>query len=228
MKSRNIFPQQLKVKVNKNADKKGKNNELSKFNEINKNNSKNPFIKNDLERGIETTMALKKNIKKKISLINESKKNYSCVESNNILDKDANQALETNTDYKKEKISFLKYELKGDKKTFKNKSNKSNSNSQMSNNIYTLIDKMDKFVDSLKDDREKTKKMYEEERKRINEMYQKEKNVVDSLLQKLAEERIESNTKHSELVDLLKKNIKSQNDLNEKIGKLIGTPKKKK
>ena len=98
----------------------------------------------------------------------------------------------------------------------------------MSNNIYTLIDKMDKFVDSLKDDREKTKKMYEEERKRINEMYQKEKNVVDSLLQKLAEERIESNTKHSELVELLKKNIKSQNDLNEKIGKLIGTPKKKK
>ena len=90
---------------------------------------------------------------------------------------------------------------------------------------------MNEFIVSLEADREKTKKMFEEERRKTNEMYQNErnetKNLVNSLLKKLEEERIESNKKHNEIVDLLKKNISAQNALSEKIDKLIGAQPKK-
>ena len=91
---------------------------------------------------------------------------------------------------------------------------------------------MNKFIFSLEVERGKRNKMYEEERRKTIKMFEEKrnetKNLVNFLLSELAKERIESNKKHNELVDLLKKNIKSQNDLNEKIGKLVGTPPKKK
>ena len=109
----------------------------------------------------------------------------------------------------------MKYELtKGKNKTIKNKSKKSNSNTDSSNNFNSLIGKMDKFIDSLKEDRKETKKMYEEEKKERN-------NLVNFLLKKLTEQRIGSNQKHNDLVLLLTR-------LNGNIEKLVGIQPKKK
>ena len=208
MALRNAFPKQLKAI--KKKDKIEKNNELSKFTEIKKINSKNPFIKNNLKRDINTTLEFKNNMQKKISLINENKKNYSYCESKNILDKGENQVLETNIDFKKDRIN----------------------NTQNSNNINTLIENMNKFIFSLEVEREKRNKMYEEERRKTIKMFEEEKNetknLVNFLLSELAKERIESSKKHNELVELFKENIKAQTALNEKIDKLIGSPPKKK